>query len=101
MNINKQRHKLLEILSVPYLHEMENTKKTKDTYSLCMSFDFILEKLGCEKTRLNFISAELFVSDEVASWIVFDEIKGMHLKSTGLDSFSNKKRILCHPNQAF
>ncbi|MBA0883169.1 hypothetical protein [Flavobacterium undicola] len=62
MNINKKRHKLLELLSTQ-LNNFNLRKSSNNTQAV--DFETIFKELQCNEDELQIITAELYSSDEI------------------------------------
>lgn len=89
MNLNKKRHKLLELLS----KHRNNVELKKAKYNaLGVSFTELYAELNCNDDKLQIITAELYTSDEIGYHDAHN-ITGLFAKNNGLSAFSNKKYI--------
>jgi hypothetical protein len=95
MNLNKKRHKLLELLS----KHRNNVELKKAKYNaLGVSFDEIYKELYCNEDELQILTAELYTSDEI-DYHNAHNIVGLFAKDKGLTAFSNRKYIkICWDN---
>jgi hypothetical protein len=89
MNLNKKRHKLLEILSK---HRNDFELKKAKYNALGVSFIEIYKELNCTDDELQIITAELYTSDEIGYHDAHNII-GLFAKKNGLSAFSNQKYI--------
>jgi predicted membrane protein len=89
MNLNKKRHKLLELLS-KHRNNVELNKAKYD--ALGISFSDLYAELNCNDDLLQIITAELYVSDEIGYHDAYNVI-GLFAKDKGLSAFSNRKYI--------
>jgi hypothetical protein len=87
MNINKKRHKLLELLSK---HRNDVKLKKAKHHALGLSFEDIYNELNCNEDELQLIVAELYTCEEIGYHDTYD-IVGLFARNNGLTSFSNKK----------
>ena len=89
MNLNKKRHKLLELLS----KQRNNVELKKAKYNaLGVSFTDLYVELNCNDDELQIITAELYTSDEIGYHDAHN-ITGLFAKNNGLSAYSNKKYI--------
>jgi|GEM_PF-1380333 len=89
MNLNKKRHKLLELLA-KHRNNVE-LKKAKNN-ALGISFTDLYKELNCNDDELQIITSELYTSDEIGYHDAHN-INGLFAKNNGLSAFSNKKYI--------
>lgn len=89
MNLNKKRHKLLELLSI----HRNNVQLKKAKYNaLGVSFTDLHAELNCNDNELQIITAELYSSDEIGYHDAHN-ITGLFATKNGLSAYSNKKYI--------
>jgi len=87
MNINKNRHKLLGLLSEQYFNrQFEN----QDTY---LSFDFIKTNMKVSDRELMLLYSKLH-EDKEADFYSVSGNEGLYATDKGVTSFSEKKYVL-------
>ena len=89
MNIEKKRHKLLEILT-KQRNDVDLGKSESNAYGIM--FSDIFRELECDEDQLKLITSELFSSDEIG-YFNANSIVGLFVKSNGKTAFSNKKYL--------
>lgn len=88
MNLNKKRHKLLELLSIQL-----NNFNLKKSYNNTQAIDFetIYKELNCTEDELEIITSELYTCDEIDYYR--NKFVGLFAKKNGLTAFSNEKYL--------
>ncbi|WP_420553084.1 hypothetical protein [Tenacibaculum aiptasiae] len=89
MNLDRKRHKLLELLT----KQRKNVELKKNGFdTLGVPFKILLEELNCNEDQLHSITSELYSSDEI-KYHDANQVIGLYVRPLGMTAFTNKKYL--------